>query len=91
MLGHLSSDCNTADLAISVISRKLSELGHENVDVECAERARPIPLQPATRISPEITIEVEEKPAKTSRVCEPSAPEQPSDLPNEWQQTEWAF
>ncbi|MEM6278075.1 MAG: MBL fold metallo-hydrolase, partial [Verrucomicrobiota bacterium] len=75
ILGHLSSDCNTADLAISVISRKLSELGHGSVEVECADRNRPLPLRPAKRASSEI----EEKPAKSSRVCEPSAPDQPSD------------
>ncbi|MEM1443906.1 MAG: MBL fold metallo-hydrolase [Verrucomicrobiota bacterium] len=91
VLGHLSSDCNTSDLAASVISRKLSDLGHEGVHVECADRTNPIPLRPAARASSPTPNEVEEKPAKSSRVCEPSAPDQPSDLSSEWQQTEWAF
>lgn len=91
VLGHLSSDCNTSELAISVIERKLADSGLNEVAVECADRAKPLPLRAAARASAKIPVPVEEKPAKPSRVCEPSTPEPQTDLPNDWKQTEWAF
>lgn len=91
VLGHLSSDCNTAELAASVIARKLSEGGFNDVTVECAERADPLPLTAAGRAPKIPVVPAEEKPAKSARVCEPSAPEPVSDLPSDWKQTEWAF
>ncbi len=91
VLGHLSSDCNTSELAISVIARKLADSGLNEVAVECAHRSKPIPLKAAARAVAKIYLPVEEKPAKSSRVCEPSAPEPQAELPNDWKQTEWAF
>lgn len=110
VLGHLSSDCNTSDLAITTIRRKLTETGHPEVEVECAGRHEPLPLRAAAKnpASPaeasagspvdaapptraKISPQPEEKPVKSLRVCEPSAPETPAGLSNDWQQTEWAF
>lgn len=91
VLGHLSSDCNASDLAISVIKRKLADAGLDEVAVECADRAKPLPLRAAAGASKKIPVTVEEKPAKSARVCEPSAPEPRTELPNDWKQTEWAF
>ncbi|MAS92650.1 MAG: metal-dependent hydrolase [Verrucomicrobiales bacterium] len=108
VLGHLSSDCNTSDLATSVISRKLEELGHHGIDVVCAQRKDPLPLRPVAKKPPEApaaksdtpeqpTSYVEEKAAKSARVCEPSAAEtRPAAKPrsndsDEWSQMEWAF
>ncbi|MDF1824031.1 MAG: MBL fold metallo-hydrolase [Verrucomicrobiales bacterium] len=91
VLGHLSSDCNTAELATSVIAKKLTESGFSDVAVECAERIHPLPLTAAARASKIPPAIDEEKPAKSARVCEPSAPEPTSDMPSDWKQTEWAF
>ncbi len=52
VLGHLSSDCNTPDLACRIISEKLHEIGHRNVKVECADRKDPLPLRHAARAKP---------------------------------------
>jgi len=41
VLGHLSSDCNCPDLAVGLLRSNLSELGHSNVGLHCAEQANP--------------------------------------------------
>lgn len=113
VLGHLSSDCNTPELARSVISKKLEELGHDGIDVQCAQRKDPLPLHPVAKkpadapasdpdntppeptATPEqLTSYIEEKAAKSARVCEPSgsAAQKPrSESSDEWSQMEWAF
>lgn len=95
VLGHLSSDCNTADLAREVVRRKLEDSGFPGVAVECADRVSPLPLRPAgarTPESPDASIS-EEKAAKSPRVCESTGPSPaaPGDHSQEWSQTEWAF
>ncbi len=52
VLGHLSSDCNTPDLACRVISEKLHEIGYKDVKVECADRKSPLPLRNAAKKKP---------------------------------------
>ncbi len=93
ILGHLSSDCNTADLACEVIRKKLTEAGHSEVSVECADRTAPIPLFPTARASAKTIAISEEKPAKSARVCESSdpSPATSTEVASEWSQTEWAF
>lgn len=93
VLGHLSSDCNTSDLACQVIRKKLEELGHTEVMVECADRQEPIPLFPTAKVAPNSSPISEEKPAKSIRVCESSAPSPAThtESSSEWRQTEWAF
>lgn len=93
VLGHLSSDCNTAELACEVIRKKLHEIGHLEVSVECADRNDPIPLLPAARKPERSPTISEEKPAKSVRVCESSAPSPATrtEVSSEWRQTEWAF
>lgn len=62
VLGHLSSDCNTADLAAQFAREALAEIGLNDVKVACAERKDPTPMMPALKgaelfIDPE-TVEV---------------------------------
>jgi len=44
LLGHLSSDCNTPELAEAVIRKRLIREGLEAVNVECADRREPTRL-----------------------------------------------
>ena len=48
LLGHLSSDCNTPDLAKEIISDRLVSDGFTGIEVECADRKEPTLLHPAT-------------------------------------------
>lgn len=59
VLGHLSSDCNTAEKALAHARSALEELGLGDVPVDCAERKNPTALFPATRksLDPEIPLE----------------------------------
>jgi phosphoribosyl 1,2-cyclic phosphodiesterase len=101
VLGHLSSDCNTSDLACKVIRKRLEERGFDGVEVECADRKDPLPLRPAARETADSAAQseaeqtseiVEEIAANSSRVCEPSAPVAAAEgASKEWKQTEWAF
>lgn len=43
ILGHLSRDCNTPEIALATMRSKLSALGVENVDVHCAS---PVEVSP---------------------------------------------
>jgi phosphoribosyl 1,2-cyclic phosphodiesterase len=43
VLGHLSSDCNTPETAISFVRGCLTEIGHPSVAVDCAVQAEPSP------------------------------------------------
>lgn len=36
VLGHLSQDCNSPDVAISTMRRQLDETGHSHVEIHCA-------------------------------------------------------
>ncbi len=49
ILGHLSSDCNTAEMALRFAREALKELGLEDVEVECAQRQKPTLLYPAVK------------------------------------------
>lgn len=92
VLGHLSSDCNTPDLACSVVRDKLAAEGREGVVVDCAGRADPLPLRPAAPEPASAPVQSgEESPAKTPRVCESTAPSGSGSISQDWQQTEWAF
>lgn len=93
ILGHISSDCNTPELAAEVISKRLREHGLPDVPVECAGRDTPMPLRPVARESLYNEPVPEEIPAKSARVCESSAAAatSPAPLAPEWNQTEWAF
>jgi len=63
VLGHLSRDCNSPELACSAVSSRLEAKGHRGVAIQCApgEEGAPIlrfacqkaagPLQPAARIA----------------------------------------
>lgn len=41
VLGHLSSDCNSPDVALELLRKNLSEIGHPNVGLHCATQAEP--------------------------------------------------
>lgn len=90
VLGHLSSDCNTPDLAVETIRKRLAGSGHNTVEVVCAGRHAALPLVPVAR---EAAMPItEEFPAIPPRVCESG--ENPSAAPtqaHQWSQTEWAF
>lgn len=95
ILGHLSGDCNTPELAEKIVSEQLEKSGYRDVSVECAQRKDPLPLRPAARViradappqevekSAEVDYSSTDQP-KTVRVQEPVAV-------SEWKQSEWAF
>ena len=93
VLGHLSSDCNTPELATGVVAARLRHDGHTGVTVECAGRDAILPLLPVVGEDLYRTRFSEEIPAKSARVCEPGGvATHPSAPPTvEWNQTEWAF
>ncbi len=98
VLGHLSSDCNTPELAKKVISRKLEADGLSGIIIECADRKDPLPLcptaTPSEQLDQPVTGEIaEDLPAKSLRVCEstPAATAPSVSPPEEWNQSEWAF
>ncbi|MEM9283228.1 MAG: MBL fold metallo-hydrolase [Verrucomicrobiota bacterium] len=98
VLGHLSSDCNSPELAKDVIARKLSACGFDEVQIECAERKKPLSLKPtchshdSSSLPAAVSETSEEKPAKSRQVCHPTSAPRPSSTQNEeWSQTEWAF
>jgi phosphoribosyl 1,2-cyclic phosphodiesterase len=93
VLGHLSSDCNTPELAVSVITKCLCERGLNDVPVDCAGREAPLPLLPVAREANYRARYDEEISAKSARVCEPSGAAAPAFAPSsqEWNQTEWSF
>ncbi len=80
VLGHLSSDCNTPDLAAKVISERLQKCGYTDVTVECADRKIPLPLRQAATKPPQENVEI----SLTGR-------QNYSDPDIQWKQTEWAF
>jgi phosphoribosyl 1,2-cyclic phosphodiesterase len=41
VFGHLSSDCNTPDIVLALISQCLAELGHDHVGLHCAGQHEP--------------------------------------------------
>lgn len=43
ILGHLSSDCNSPELALGTLNRCLSELGYADVQTHCAEQKKQSP------------------------------------------------
>ncbi|MDF1816189.1 MAG: MBL fold metallo-hydrolase [Verrucomicrobiales bacterium] len=57
ILGHLSSDCNTAEKALEFAKDALNEMGLCEVEVECAERKKPTSLYPALKGIPVRPIE----------------------------------
>ncbi|HRQ89621.1 MAG TPA: MBL fold metallo-hydrolase [Bacteroidia bacterium] len=97
VLGHLSSDCNTPELASAIIGKRLGEAGFGGVEVVCAERNAVTPLRPVARCTasmggPKPGL-CEENPAESPRVCEPSrvATAPAPNLPLKWAQSEWGF
>lgn len=98
VLGHLSSDCNTPEIAVETIAKRLRANGFEGVEVECAGRHCATPLRPVAKVRTVIeAVPIsEEIPADSLRVCEPvraaaaSSTAAPGPSP-EWSQTEWAF
>jgi phosphoribosyl 1,2-cyclic phosphodiesterase len=42
-LGHLSSDCNTPDLARNTVARRMARLGATHVHIEAAAQDVPVP------------------------------------------------
>lgn len=93
VLGHLSSDCNTPELAAGVVATRLRDRGHAEVTVECAARDAILPLLPVVNEAIYRTRLPEETPAKSARVCEPggTAVPTPASPAPKWNQTEWAF
>ncbi|NLT69606.1 MAG: MBL fold metallo-hydrolase [Verrucomicrobiaceae bacterium] len=93
VLGHLSSDCNTPELAAGVVAERLRHDGHAGVTVECAGRDAILPLLPVVDEDLYRTRFSEEIPAKSARVCESggAAAHTPAPPVVEWNQTEWAF
>ncbi len=49
VLGHLSSDCNTADKAKESAREALAEMGLTDVEIACAERKNPTPMLAAVK------------------------------------------
>ncbi len=97
ILGHLSGDCNTPELAERIISEQLHKSGYTDVSVECAERKDPLPFRPAAK---EIAVEV----PSLEEVSEPipsvdyTATDNPKPIRvqesvavSEWKQSEWVF
>ncbi len=41
ILGHLSSDCNSPEVALDLLRKNLTELGHDRIGLHCAEQAEP--------------------------------------------------
>lgn len=96
ILGHLSGDCNTPELALATVEKRLRAEGYAEVAVECAPRTASLPLRACARAASPATRYDEDFGAKPLRVCEApaAAPALPSPaLPSatEWSQTEWAF
>jgi len=81
VLGHLSSDCNTAELARSVVESRLRAAGYDGVRVECAGRREPLPLAPGAAFR-------SEGPPRSLRVREAEPAEGGT---ADWKQMEWAF
>ncbi|MBL9154267.1 MAG: MBL fold metallo-hydrolase [Verrucomicrobiales bacterium] len=52
VLGHLSRDCNTPEVAIRAIHGQLVKAGFADVHVECACPKHPLPLREAARHAP---------------------------------------
>ena len=100
VLGHLSSDCNTPELAAKIISEKLGSEGFKSVTVECADRKEPLPSEavahaPVNAAPAKEESIPQEKAPNSSLVCEPSPPETEAPAPSqpnqEWRQTELIF
>jgi len=92
VLGHLSSDCNTPELATALVTKALEENGCGHVAVECAGRSEPLPLRPvATAPASPPAPAVEEMAAPSARVCESDRSAPAPAASQEWRQMEWAF
>jgi len=92
VLGHLSNDCNTPDLATAAVAARLRASGYGDIVVECAPRSSPLPLRPCSRRVLSEARYPEEFDGQSTKVCEASpALSPPSPAPSEWRQTEWAF
>ena len=44
VLGHLSQDCNTSEIASEAVGRALADAGRPDIQVFCAPQATPLPL-----------------------------------------------
>ncbi|MEM7699119.1 MAG: MBL fold metallo-hydrolase [Verrucomicrobiota bacterium] len=107
VLGHLSSDCNTAEIATRIISEKLVSQNRVDVPVECADRSEPLPFVPVNAAAPEPVVAMQDRDtpppvSAQNRVAEPESPRwkrsqapQPRRAPiipdEPLTQTEWAF
>ncbi len=101
VLGHLSSDCNTPELAKQIISDRLVKEGFTGVEIECADRKKPTTLCPAaadSRIAKAHHVVKENpEPKETPVVREEAVAERnhrrpaPAARTESAVQTEWAF
>ena len=78
VLGHLSSDCNTEDLALQFAREALSDIGLNDVNVMCAERRDPTPMLAAIKgaeifIDPVAVDAVEVTPAMEETITQAAA------------------
>lgn len=98
VLGHLSDDCNTPEVACRAIAERLRRSGFENVEVQAAERKSPLPLCEAA--GPKGSrYPVDESVSESARVNDSEAghPEphhqrpEPAASPARVEQAEWAF
>lgn len=89
VLGHLSSDCNTAELACEVIQKRLIQVGFPEVIVECAPRHDILPLRPANRpqSGPPVVAEAIAANYDGAHKSRPNREKPPTD----YQQLEWGF
>jgi phosphoribosyl 1,2-cyclic phosphodiesterase len=46
VLGHLSSDCNTSEVASAFVKKELDAVGAQHVDVYCATQKEPTAMRP---------------------------------------------
>lgn len=95
VLGHLSSDCNTPELAEKIISEKLGAQGLGSVTVQCADRKEPLPLEAVAHPPIQEAPIPQENAPISALMCEPSPTETGAPAPSlpdqEWRQTELIF
>jgi len=95
VLGHLSSDCNTPELAEKIISEKLGANGFNSVTVQCADRKQPLPFEAVAHPPKEEAPIPQENAPNSALVCEPAPTETGAPAPSlpdqKWRQTELIF
>ena len=56
VLGHLSSDCNTAEVAGSFVRKELEAAGCGHVSVNCASQKEPLAMQHVARSNSQVRV-----------------------------------